>query len=103
MVLAERGYGVIEARDGEEALRIFEERGDSVDLLLLDVIMPGMSGKAFYDNAEKMKPGVKAIFISGYTADIIHRKGVREEGVHFISKPIIQQELIEKIREVLDS
>ncbi len=103
MVLAERGYAVIEARDGGEALRIFEDHRDSVDLLLLDVVMPGMSGKAFYDNAERMKPGVKAIFISGYTADIIHRKGVREEGVHFISKPIIQQELMKKIREVLDS
>lgn len=103
MVLTERGYEVIEARDGEEALRIFEDRGDSVDLLLLDVVMPGMSGKAFYDNAERMRPGVKAIFMSGYTADIIHRKGVREEGVHFISKPIIQQELMRKIREVLDA
>jgi PAS domain S-box-containing protein len=102
-VLVERGYGVIEARDGEEALRTFEARRDSVDLLLLDVVMPGMNGKAVYDNAEKMKPGVKAIFMSGYTKDIIHRKGLREEGVHFVSKPIIQHELIRKVRELLDS
>jgi CheY-like chemotaxis protein len=103
MVLADRGYRVIEARDGEEALRVFQSRGDDIDLLLLDVVMPGMNGKAVYDGAERMRPGVKAIFISGYTADIIHKKGVREEGVHFISKPIIQQELMRKIREVLDS
>ena len=102
-VLAERGYGVIEARDGEEALRTFHARGDTVDLLLLDVVMPGMNGKAVYDSVERMRPGVKAIFMSGYTADIIHRKGIQEEGVHFISKPIIQQELMTKIRELLDS
>ncbi len=103
MVLTERGYGVIEARDGEEALRAFESRGAAIDLLLLDVVMPGMNGKAVYDYAERIRPGIKTIFISGYTADIIHKKGVREEGVHFISKPVIQQELMKKIREVLDS
>lgn len=102
MILSDRGYRVIEAADGQEALRTFERYKDTIDLLLLDVVMPKMNGKVVFDGAEKLKPGVKAIFMSGYTADILHRKGLREEGVHFISKPVIQQELMNKMRELLD-
>lgn len=101
-ILAEHGYSVIEASDGEEALRTFGLHKDNIDLLLLDVVMPKMNGKVVHDNAEELKPGIKTVFMSGYTADIIHRKGLREEGVHFISKPIIQQELMKTIRELLD-
>ena len=101
MILKEHGYKVLEAADGEEALRIFETKKDAIDLLLLDVVMPRVNGKAVFDNAIQLKPGIKALFMSGYTADIIHKKGLREEGVHFISKPVVQQELMEKIRELL--
>ncbi len=102
-VLEALGYRVITAGTPDRAIQVVGESKETIHLLLTDVVMPGMNGKAVYDSVERMRPGVKAIFMSGYTADIIHRKGVREEGVHFISKPIIQQELMRKIREVLDS
>ncbi|MEN6616761.1 MAG: response regulator, partial [Syntrophorhabdus sp.] len=89
--------------DGEEALKTFEMSRDAIDLLILDVVMPKMNGKVVFDNIQKLKPDVKAIFMSGYTADIIHKKGLREEGIHFISKPVVLKELIMKIREVLDA
>lgn len=101
-ILTEYGYNIIEAPDGEDALRTFEDRKDTIDLLLLDVVMPKMNGKLVFDNAQKIKPGVKTIFMSGYTADIIHKKGLREEGIHFISKPIILEELLNRIRSLLD-
>ncbi len=101
-VLTEYGYGIMEAPDGEDALKIFEAHKDNIDLLLLDVVMPKINGKVVFDNAQKIKPGIKAIFISGYTADIIHKKGLREEGIHFISKPIVLKELMTRIRSLLD-
>ncbi len=101
-VLSEFGYIVIEAPDGEDALKIFETRKDDIDLLLLDVVMPRMNGKVVYDNARKLRPGVRTIFMSGYTADIIHKKGLKEEGINFISKPVVIKELLGRIRSVLD-
>lgn len=100
--LKEHGYSVIEASDGQEALKAFEAHKDRIDLLLLDVVMPGMNGKLVYEGAQKLTPGVKAIFMSGYTADILHKKGLREEGVNFISKPVVQHELMKKVRQLLD-
>jgi PAS domain S-box-containing protein len=101
-VLTEFGYQVIEAMDGEEALRIFGENRDRIDLLLLDVIMPRKNGKAAYEEIRRIKPGIKALFMSGYSADMISKEGISEKDLSFISKPVSPTELLMKVREVLD-
>lgn len=102
LVLEEAGYRVIEAVDGKEAIEKFRENKDRVNLLLLDVIMPKINGKGVYEEATKIRPDVKALFSSGYPADFIHKKGILEEGLNFISKPASPHELLKMIREVLD-
>jgi PAS domain S-box-containing protein len=101
-VLEEFGYEVIEAEDGEDALKVFNENKDRIQLLILDVVMPKKNGKEVYDEIRKLIPDIKAIFTSGYNADIIHKKGILEEGLDFILKPISPQELLKKVREVMD-
>jgi len=101
MILTGRGYKVIEAANGEEAIELFKEHCDVVDLVLLDVVLPGMNGKAVYDGVSVLKPGIPAIFMSGYTADIIHKKGIYEEGINFIQKPISNKKLIRTIQDLL--
>jgi|GEM_PF-1512355 len=101
-VLEEAGYTVIEAKDGEEAINKFMENKDKVQLLLLDVIMPKKNGKEVYDEIVKAKPEIKALFMSGYTANIIHKKGILEEGLDFVLKPVSPTKLLRVVREVLD-
>jgi PAS domain S-box-containing protein len=101
-VLREFGYTVIEAVDGEDALVKFSENRDAVRMLLLDVIMPKKNGKAVYDEVRKTRPEMKALFISGYAADVIHRHGILDEGLTFISKPVSLKTLLKEVREVLD-
>lgn len=96
------GYKVLEAADGEEAIKIFNENKDNIHLLILDVIMPRKSGKEVHDEIKKVRPDIKAIFISGYTSDIIYKKGILKEGLDIILKPISLDELLIKVREVLD-
>jgi hypothetical protein len=102
MVLEELGYEVIEAGDGEDAVNKFMDNKDDIDMLLLDVIMPRMNGKEAYDEILKVAPNIKTLFLSGYTKDIINQKGILEEGLNFISKPLSPTELSRKVRDVLD-
>ncbi|MCK9418331.1 MAG: response regulator, partial [Nitrospirae bacterium] len=102
-VLEEAGYTVIEAEDGEEALNKFKENESSIRLLLLDVIMPKKDGKAVYEEIRKTHPVIKALFMSGYTANIIHKKGILEKDLNFISKPVAPAELLRMVRNVLDT
>ncbi|HAK61191.1 MAG TPA: hypothetical protein DCO77_12565 [Nitrospiraceae bacterium] len=102
VVLEEFGYTVIEAEDGEAALRKFDEHADRISFLLLDVIMPKKNGKEVFEKIRAIRPDIKALFTSGYTANIIHRKGILDEGLHFISKPIAPKVLLEKVRSILD-
>jgi PAS domain S-box-containing protein len=101
-ILEGSGYRVIEAVDGEDAVNKFLLNKDKIQLLIFDVIMPKKSGKEAYEEVKKLAPGVKALFTSGYTADIIHRKGILEEGINFIAKPVAPDILLKKMREVLD-
>ncbi len=102
-VLAEFGYTVIEAADGEEAVRLYREQGDRVHLLLFDVIMPKKNGRAAFEEVRETRPDIKALFISGYSADTLNREVTLEKGLHFISKPLSPTELLQKVRDVLDS
>jgi signal transduction histidine kinase/CheY-like chemotaxis protein len=101
-VLTEFGYTVIEAVDGEDAVRQFTENRERIQLLLLDLIMPKKSGKDVCDEIRKMGSTVRAIFVSGYPQDAIQRKGFLEEECDLIMKPVSPQKLLRKIREVLD-
>jgi len=99
-VLERNGYTVIETVDGEDAVTEFEKNRERVNLLLLDVIMPKKSGKEVSDIAKKMRPDIKILFTSGYTADIIHEKGIFDKGLDFISKPTTPKELLNKVRKL---
>ncbi len=96
------GYRVVQAADGEEAVERFKQHRGEIRLLLFDVIMPRLNGKKAYDRIVSEYPAVKALFMSGYTADMINHQGVLEKDVNFLSKPVIPSELLEKVRNVLD-
>lgn len=102
-ILVKYGYQVIEAADGDDALEKFRDNLERVQLLLLDVIMPKKTGKQIYDEAKRLRPGVKVVFMSGHTYDVITRQGLVSEGVPLLSKPLTPGELLVKIREALKS
>lgn len=102
-VLERFGYKVIEAFDGDDAIRKFMDNKDKIHILLFDVIMPKKNGKEAYEEIKKIRPDIKSIFISGYTADIIHENGILNEEMNFISKPVSPNDLLKKIREVLNN
>ena len=101
-ILQRYGYTIIEAADGEEAVSIFMENRNRIDLIILDVVMPGKNGKEVYDEIVKTSPDMKFIFTSGYTGDVILDKGIMEDTVNFISKPLLPDELLKMVRDVLD-
>ncbi|MCP4687460.1 MAG: response regulator [Desulfobacterales bacterium] len=101
-ILKRRGYTVLEARHGPGALEVLASHDAPVHLLLTDVIMPGMNGKELYVKAAKKRPGLKALYMSGYTDNVITHRGVLEEGVELIRKPFTIHALAAKVREVLE-
>jgi PAS domain S-box-containing protein len=101
-VLEDAGYTVIEAFDGEDVIAKFSENRDRINLLLLDTVMPKKDGKEAYEMISRIRPGVKALFMSGYSEDIIHKRGILQEGLNFIAKPVAPNALLKKIREVMD-
>jgi PAS domain S-box-containing protein len=102
-VLEDSGYRVLAAHNGMEAVEKFSEHGGRIDLLVFDVIMPKMNGKDAYDQIRKEAPGVRALFMSGYTGDILNNKGIIDEGLSFIAKPVAPGQLLRKIRTILDT
>ncbi len=96
-------YKVLSANDPEHALKLVGENDGEIHLLLTDVVMPSMNGKELSDKIKDLRPGIKTLFMSGYTSDIISERGLVDEGIHFIHKPISREALIRKVREVLDA
>ena len=101
-VLHSQGYTVLQARDGQEALQQVAERSEPIDLLLTDVLMPGMNGRALADRLVQAQPSLKTLFISGYTDEAIAAHNVLELGVAFLQKPFGPMALARKVRAVLD-
>ena len=99
-VLEAYGYRVIEAYDGEDAIAKFKEYRDRIALLFLDSIMPKKNGKEVYEEVIRIRPGLKVLFTSGYTADTF--SDIEARAFHFIAKPILPTQLLRMIREVLD-
>jgi two-component system, cell cycle sensor histidine kinase and response regulator CckA len=101
-ILENSGYTVIEAVDGYDAIRTYHDHGKSIDLIILDVVMPGKNGKEVLDEISQSTPNAKAIFVSGYTGDVVIDKGLSQETVDFLQKPLSVSALLAKVREVLD-
>jgi two-component system cell cycle sensor histidine kinase/response regulator CckA len=97
------GYAVISAALPREALRICADMNTGIDLVISDVIMPEMDGKAMMDRIKEIRPGIRVLFMSGYSADHVSEKGVMDGNVHFIQKPFNMICLSEKIRELLEA
>ena len=101
-VLSEKGYRMLSAAEGNEGLRIAGGHQEPVDLLITDVIMPGMGGRELANRLEASIPGMKVLFMSGYTENTISHHGVLEEGLAFLQKPFTSETLLRKVRETLD-
>ena len=99
--LRNKGYEVIEAKNGEEALEILKTDADSIDLLITDVVMPGVDGPTLIRQVRIDHPGMKVIFISGYTEDAFRKNLDEGEVVHFLPKPFSLQQLAGKVKEVM--
>src|SRR5574341_1533635 len=99
-VLEGFGYSVITAVDGDDALAKFSEHRDRIDLLLLDIIMPKKNGNKVYEEIRRLRPDIKALFTSGYTAEVIREKGIVDGPLNFISKPVSPRDLLRKVKEV---
>lgn len=99
--LRDFGYTVIEAEDGSDALARFKEHQDDVHLLVFDVIMPKKGGTETYEEIRKLRPGVKILFLTGYTADFIRSKGLVDDNQELLMKPIFPVDLVRKIEEML--
>lgn len=100
-VLRRAGYDILEALGGEEALRIADEFDGTIDLLLTDVVMPGLGGRELGERFRELHPGTALLFMSGYTEDEVLLQGIRVAEVNYISKPFTVAGLREKVQEVL--
>jgi PAS domain S-box-containing protein len=102
-VLRRYGYTVLPAGNGEEALRVAGEHEGEISLLLTDVVMPRMGGRELYERIRQQLPGIKVLYMSGYTDDAIVHHGVLEEGTAFLQKPYSPISLVRKVKEVLET
>ncbi len=102
-VLTALGYTCLSAADGDEALEIGKKQMAAIDLLLTDVVMPGMNGRALAEAMKALKPGLRVVFMSGYTENTITHYGILDQGLHYLAKPVTPPELARKIRSVLDA
>lgn len=100
--LTRLGYTVLAAPDGPTALELFAEHGDRIDLLLTDMVMPGMSGKDLSDRLTEQRPNLPVLFMSGYTDRYLGRDGIVSASVHFLKKPFRLAQLATQLRSILD-
>jgi CheY-like chemotaxis protein len=102
-VLRSRGYDVIAAEDGGNALHLASDVSLAVDLVLTDIVMPEMSGRELVDALHTDRPGLRVLYMSGYTDDEILRRGLKDPGMSFIQKPFTAENLAMQVRKVLDA
>jgi PAS domain S-box-containing protein len=102
-ILKRQGYTVVEARHGVDALDIAQRYHGPIHLLLTDVVMPEMGGPELVSRLAPIRPRMKIVYVSGYTADAIDHQGMLAEGIEFLSKPVGLDTLVRKVRDVLDA
>lgn len=100
-VLEDFGYTVLTAADGEEAVELFLAHKEAVKLLILDVLMPGKSGKEAYEAIKKVKPRIKVLFLSGYQDSALEDMGLSVKEFSFIAKPVSPWDILKKVSDVL--
>ena len=100
-VLRSHGYRVLVASNAAEALQVAREHAGTIDLLLTDVVMPGLPGPELAARLETVTPGLRVLYVSGYADDSVARLGA-EEGISFLAKPFTGEALAARVREVLD-
>jgi PAS domain S-box-containing protein len=101
VILENNGYTVLEAGSGDEALEIVRNFGGTIDLVLTDVVMPSMPGSTLVSSLETLRPGIKVLYMSGYTDDAVFRHGHLDRGRAFLQKPFTPDVLARKVREAL--
>jgi CheY-like chemotaxis protein len=101
-VLLEAGYTVLEAKNGMEALDIASSHGAPIQLMVTDVVMPGMAGGELVRRMATKRPEVKVLYVSGYTDDVLVRRGVIDSGANFLQKPFMPDDLARVVRGILD-
>jgi CheY-like chemotaxis protein len=101
--LRAHGYTVLEAENAAGALRLAAQPGAHLDLLLTDVVMPGLSGSALARRLLEERPGLRVLYMSGYSDEAIGRQGALEPGTYFIQKPFASEVLLRSVREALDA
>ncbi len=102
-ILRDCGYAVLEASDGEDALKVCAREKGAIHLLVSDVVMPGMGGRQLAERLLALRPEMRVLYLSGYSDDAVIRHGVLEAEVNFLQKPFSAGALARKVREVLDS
>jgi two-component system, cell cycle sensor histidine kinase and response regulator CckA len=102
-ILENSGYKVLAANGGIKALEISDAHKGNIRLMLTDVVMPDVNGKNLYIKISRTRPGLKALYMSGYTSNVIAQHGILEQGIQFIQKPFSVNELTAKVRQVLDN
>lgn len=102
-MLTNLGLTVFAFSDGYEALETFKNIGNSIDICFIDVIMPNINGFNLFENLKEINPNIKALFLTGYTDNVVHVNFILKQGVHIISKPFSRKDLIVKIKEVLSN
>jgi len=100
-ILSRRGYRVMAAAGGAACLELLDAHTGPLDLLVTDVVMPEINGKMLYKQVAQRIPGIKVLYMSGYTENVIASRGVLDQGVNFIQKPFAPNSLAAKVREVL--
>ncbi|MBS3754368.1 MAG: response regulator [Desulfobacterales bacterium] len=101
-VLTRQGYTVLASENGDIAMKVMAQHEGPVHLLLTDVVMPEINGRELFAKIAKKHPGLKVLYISGYTADVVVNRGIPEKGAAFLQKPFSIKDLTAKVREVLD-
>jgi len=102
-MLVAAGYAVISAANGNEALTLCASHEGTVDLLVTDVVMPQMSGRQLAEQVGRVRPGLRVLYMSGYTDHALETHGVLTPGMRFINKPFSSSELGRKVRDALDA
>jgi len=97
-----QGYNVLEAGDGAAALELLRTRAEPVHLLLTDVVMPAVSGRELVAKQDHREVAIRVLYMSGYTDDEIVKRGLLDPGIDFLHKPFATEQLLTKVREVLD-
>ncbi len=102
-ILHSAGYTVLTAVDGENAIRVFDENADEIDLALLDVVMPKLGGRAVYDHIREARPKTSILFASGYSTGGIHTDFILDEGMRLLLKPYQRDTILREVRDALDA